>query len=171
MVVSHAVEGLKRKGGGGGRQPRVCPACNEKLTQTQSLARHYARKHAQEKSFACEKCALGFATPSDCAQHQRTCLRGADQGKLFRCIKCGIFVDTIFAWKTHVAMTKHREFELTYPESVPPAALGWGSIVAEPASSLGEEGGDAELASVEWVEGGQRAQVPSADGAERKGRR
>lgn len=158
--IAHAESGPRERKAGGKRLRTalqcLCPACGEVLDQLQGLTRHFARKHFEGTLFACSKCALGFRTAVDCNQHQRLCLRGEDEGKVIRCKTCGFCVDSVYKWKNHAAMTKHRDFVLA-ERAEAPAPLAWASIalVPDPGAPCDSDE-EAELVSAEWVGGGKR---------------
>ena len=113
--------------------PAICPVCGEQSSTNTVLTKHYLRKHAQEVSFPCSKCAKAFYTKSDAVQHQKLCLKGPDVGKVFRCITCQMIRRSAASWREHAQLTSHRTFELCWPDgsSAEPLAGARGALPPE----------------------------------------
>ena len=101
-----------------GSWPAVCPVCSQQLSTMTVLIKHYQRSHAQAAaaSFPCSKCGKVFKTKADVAEHEPRCLNGKDDGKVIRCVQCQLICKTAWEWKHHSQLSKHKDFELCWPD-------------------------------------------------------
>lgn len=136
--------------------PALCPDCGQQCSTITVLTKHFLRKHVDGAAFKCAKCDKGFNTKSDRTRHESVCLRGPDAGKVIRCLACQMVHKTAWAWATHMDLTKHKLFELCWPDGstgpAPPPTSAAGQLVAPPPEEFGTVLDDEAAAALEAQE-------------------
>ena len=124
MAIKHQNMPLKEvmgssDAGSAATTPAICPACDQQCSTMAVLLKHYMRKHVEAADitqFSCPKCGRAHKTKSDLKEHEPFCLRGADEGKVIRCLVCQFLAANMHTWANHQKITKHRSFDLCWPD-------------------------------------------------------